>query len=531
MTRRKMTVIRFEEIQRLIEVGKSDRFISKALGCRRSKVSRIRNGVDQVQDILKPNPSTIPLWIQQVDWETVLTEIGSGHEIKKIWEEKAQNLTTYANFCKQLHKRYPQLMKASVTLRDFSPGDRCEVDYAGDRVEWLELKTGEVFEAHIFLGILGFSQLIFAWASEDEKSSNWLSAHRKMYEAFGGVPHVTVCDCLKQGVIRGHRYDPDINPGYAEIAAHYGTAVVPARPKHPKDKSLVEGSVKIVMRLFKFVYRRHTFTSLAEINYAILHIVDRVNRKPHSRFKTSRLERWAKLEKHLLKALPTVAFEALEWKVARVHPDCTVSLESAYYSVPYAHIGKKVRIKLTTTQVEIFVDLDRVAIHSKDYTRHGSRHIISNHLPANSVAYREATPQNILSQARFISEALRSVIEELFEKDTLGNLRRAQGLIRRAHVEIQESGREAAEPWIHEAIEQMRRFSNFRVRYFESTLHQIKSRSKNLVLQAKADREIHRRPGNPMLRRTEVTGEALQREMDETLSPTERVITNGYSSS
>src|SRR3954452_10382800 len=138
MARRKMTVERFEEIQRLIQVGKSDRFISKALGCRRSKVSRIRNGVDQVQDVLKPNPSTIPLWIQQVDWETVLTEIGSGHEIKKIWDEKAQSLTTYANFCKQLHKRYPQLMKASVTLRDFAPGERCEVDYAGDRIEWME---------------------------------------------------------------------------------------------------------------------------------------------------------------------------------------------------------------------------------------------------------------------------------------------------------------------------------------------------------------------------------------------------------
>ncbi len=521
MARRIMTVKRFEEIQRLIAAGKSDRFISRALGCRRSKVSRIRNGRDQLRDVGRAQTTTSPLWVEQVDWETVLADIGAGHEIKKIWEEKSKELTTYANFCKKLHKRYPSLMKASVTLREFSPGDRCEVDYAGDRIEWMDYRTGEVFEAHVFLGILSFSQLIFAWASEDEKSPNWLSAHRRMYEAFGGVPHVTVCDCLKTGVIKTHRYDPDLNPGYAEIASHYQTAVVPARPAHPKDKPFVEGSVKIVMRAFRFMYRRHTFTSITEINHALARVVDLINRKPHSRFKTSRLERWAAQEKHALKALPTVAFEAVEWKLARVHPDCTVSLESAYYSVPHSHRGKKIRIKLTSTHVEVFVDLERVALHPRDFTRKGNRHIINEHLPANSQAYREATPQNLLSQARFISEGLRGVVEELFAKDTLGNLRRAQGLIRRAHVEIQDSGRESAEVWIAEAIAQMRRFGNYRVRYFEATLHQMKLKSKN-GSRTKADREIQRLPGNPMLRYQAVAEEALQRDFNELLPHKER---------
>jgi hypothetical protein len=513
-----MTVKRFEEIDRLIVAGKSDRFIARALGCRRSKVSRIRKGIDQRQDVGQGAPTTPPLWVEQVDWETVLFEIGQGYEIKKIWEEKSQSLTTYPNFCKQLHKRYPQLMKASVTLREFSPGDSCEVDYAGDRVEWMDPRSGEVFEAHIFVGILAFSQLIFAWASADEKSANWLGAHRRMYEAFGGVPHVTVCDCLKTGVSKTHRYDPDLNPGYSEIAAHYSTAIVPARPSRPKDKSLVEGAVGIVMRAFFFMYRKHTFTSIAEINYALAHVVDRINRKPHSRFKISRLERWATQEKHALKPLPNVAFEAVEWKLARVHPDCTISLESAYYSVPHLHRGKQVRIKLTSTHVEIFVHLERVALHSRDFTRKGNRHIINDHLPENAKAYREMTPQNLLSQARFITESLRSVIEELFSKDTLGNLRRAQGLIRRAHVEVRDSGREAAEPRIIEAIDQMRRFQNFRVRYFEATLTQLKQKSK-ISEKSKADREIQRLPGNPMLRYTQlqVAEEAEQRDLQELL--------------
>lgn len=517
MARRIMTVKRFEEIQRLIEAGKSDRFISRAVGCRRSKISRIRQGLDKVQDVGKSALIATPLWVEQVDWKTVLSEIGRGFEIKKIWEEKAAPLTTYPNFCKQLHKRHPHLMKASVTLREFAPGDRCEVDYAGDRIDWMNIKTGEISEAHIFLGILGYSQLIFAWASEDEKSANWLASHRRMYEAFGGVPHVTVCDCLKQGVIKTHRYDPDINPGYAEIAAHYETAVVPARPRRPKDKALVEGAVKIVMRAFLFIYRRHTFTSLAEVNYALAHVVDRINRKPHSRFKISRLARWAEEEKHALKPLPTVAFEAVKWMTAKIHPDSTVSLESAYYSVPYLHRGKKVRIKLTSAHVEVYVDLERVAIHKRDFNRKGNRHIISEHLPANSAAYREATPQNLLSQARFVSETLRAVIEELFELDTLGNLRRAQGLIRRAHTEIQTTGREQAELHIDQAVEQMRRFNNYRVRYFEATLTQFRQKAKSGTPIIKVDREIQRLPGNPMLRYTKVAEECEQTVMENIL--------------
>ena len=368
------------------------------------------------------------------------------------------------------------------SMSEFVPGDRCEVDYADDKVEWLEPKTGQIHQAPIFIGVLGFSRLIFAWASENENSDNWQQSHRKMFDAFGGVPHVTVCDILRHGVTKTHRHGPDINPGYAEIASHYMTAVVPFRPDHPKDKALVDGTTRIVMRAFQFMYRRHTFTSVTEINYALAHVVDRINRKTHPGIKTSRLERWVTQEKPVLKALPTVAFEAVEWKLVRVHPDCTVSLESAYYSVPHQHQGKKVRIKLSATHVEIFVDHESVAHHKRDFVRHGIRHIIPEHLPENAKAYREETPQNLLLQARFVTGSLRGVIEELFARDTLGNLRRAQGLIRRGSGEIRDYGRENAEPRIRETIEQMRRFNNFGVRYFEATLRQLRQKSKSPVL-------------------------------------------------
>ena len=120
-------------------------------------------------------------------------------------------------------------------------------------------QRGEIHEAQVFIAILCYSQLIFAHASENQKKENWLVAHRKFFERLGGVPQVVVPDNLKAAVTRAHLYDPDLNPDYTELAKYYGVSVVPARVRHPKDKALVEGAVKLVMRLFKWTYRRHTF--------------------------------------------------------------------------------------------------------------------------------------------------------------------------------------------------------------------------------------------------------------------------------
>lgn len=498
MARKALSVARFEDIKRLIGLGHTDRAIARALKCRRLKVAQIRKGAIKLEHVAHQKvPPEGPLWTQLLDWEWIQRELKEGHELKKIWEEKVSKITTYSNFWKQLNKKFPLFIQKTVTLRTFRPGEHCEVDYAGSRVEWIDSK-GEIREAHIFIGILCFSQMIFAYASENEKSVHWLNSHRKMYEAWGGVPSVTVCDCLKQGVIKAHRYDPDINPSYSEFAAHYKTAIVPARPKHPKDKALVEGAVKLVTRAFRWIYRRKTFTSLEEINRALLQVIHRINDKTHTRFQESRLERFSRLEKSLLKALPTSPYEDIQWVEPRVHPDCTVGVDSNFYSVPHIYRGRQVRVKLTTNQVEIFWDLERIALHPRKRGHKGHRELIQGHFPPNSQAFMEVTPQNILSQARFIHESMRRLIQILFEADTLGNLRRAQGLVRRAQLEIRDSGRSKAELLIGGAVEQMIRFEKFRVAYFDETLKRLKKQNQNLP---QVNREIDRLPGNPMLRR------------------------------
>ena len=353
------TMAQVSDIERLIAKGLSDRAIARSLKCRRSLAASVRGGKvgkDQILlGMLKPEmPVSIRPWVQGVNWESVERDIRDGHQIKRIWEEAAGSCTSHSNFFKYVKDRFGPLMEATVTLREFKPGEHCEVDYAGDKIPWADIKTGEIMYAHVFIGILCFSQKIFAHASENEKKVNWLGSHRKMFEFYRGTPRVVVPDQLKNGVVKGHLYDPDLNPDYVEMASHYGVAVVPARAGKPKDKALVEGAVGIVMRYFRFVYRRRTFTSLAEVNQALAEAVNKINAKIHTRFKTSREERFTKLEKSTLAPLPLEPYSISDWKNAKIHPDCTVAADQNFYSAPHIHRGREVRVKISVTKIEIF---------------------------------------------------------------------------------------------------------------------------------------------------------------------------------
>jgi transposase len=493
------SVAQLTEIQRLIQAGQTNRQIARSLRCRRTLVAQVRAG-QLTHDVLSRGKTTEarlpPGWALHVDWASVEKDIRDGHQLKRIWEEVAADRTSHSNFFKYVKLRFARLLTATVTLREFRAGEYCEVDYAGDTIEWLDRRSGEIRRAHVFVGILCFSQKIFAVAHEDEKKPNWLDAHVKMFEAYGGVPGVLVPDCLKNGVVKAHLYDPDLNPAYVELVAHYRTAVVPARVKRPRDKALVENAVGILMRYFRFVYRRRTFTSLSEVNEALAAAVAKINGKPHTRFKISRDERFVSLEKAALRALPAEPYAIGEWKSALHHPDCTVHVDKNFYSAPHAYRGKELRVKVSANLVEIFWELQRIAVHARARGKIGERIIEPTHLPENSRAYRETTPQMVLAQAKFSHPALHALIDELFNQDTLSNLRRAQGLVRKAYAAIQADTRERASPWIEASCAQMTRFGRVRVQLFEQLLAAEKKKSAVF----REDREIQRQPGNPMVR-------------------------------
>lgn len=318
-----------------------------------------------------------------------------------------------------------------------------------------------------------------------------------MFEFYGGVAHVTVPDCLKQGVLKCHLYDPDLNPAYAEVAGHFSTALVPARAGHAKDKAVVEGLVKILMRYVRFRHRRQRFTSLPQINIALKECVERINDRAHSRFGVSRRERFESVEKSALKPLPGVPFDIGEWRQAKLHPDCYIHIDAVYYSAPHIHRGKTLRVKLTKHHIEIFLELERQAIHPRCRRRDGTRTKIDAHFPPASQAYYEATPQKLLSQSRFIHPELNRLVVDLFNADVYGNIRRVQGLIRSATKELQAYGRERASVHLEAAITHMRHFDKVRVPYFQMLLAQArhqKPRSQDPT------REIVRLPEDPLLR-------------------------------
>jgi len=486
-----MSVDPYLEIKRMLAAGVSIRSIAAAKKCSRRTVREIRDG--EFADPSKPKEIVGPVWAEQVDWQEILSDARLGHPIKYMWEDKYQEFVGYKNFLEQFHKRCPEFKQKTVIPRAFKPGDHCEVDYAGEKLGYYSPRR--FVEVPVFVGILCCSQKIFATARPSMKSNDFLDSHREMYEFFGGVPKVTCPDNLKTGVMKAHLYDPDINKSYQEMTRYYGTVVVPTRVARPKDKALVENAVRLVMRYFRWKFRKHKFTSLAEINAALRKVCEIINSKQHTRFKISRQQRFLEIEKDQLQPLPSVSYEIAEWKQVKLHPDSHVSVNSQFYSAPHQYRGEVLSVKITASQIEVFRNLERIAVHRKVISPMGTYTTNTDHLPANGRAYYESVPQNLLSQARFISSDLNALIRDLFNEHTLGHLRRSQGLIREARRCINTHGRDQALPAITQAIVDMKRFNRIRVTHFKDLLKKYCQPS-----QTKVDRRIQRMPGNQNLR-------------------------------
>lgn len=469
-----MTVDRYKEIKRLIDAQVGFNKISQIMKCSKETIRSIRDGKIEMYDVSKRNQLR-PLWVEQIRWEDVLHDLQNGHHLKFIWEEKAAGIITYSGFWKQFTKLYPDHQERFITLRMFSPGTHAEIDYAGDTIEYV-LKDGSIRKANVFIGILCHSQLIFAEATANTQSKYFIQSHVNMYEFFQGVPEVTVSDCLKQGVKKCHLYDPDLNPAYSELARHYGTSIVPARVRHPKDKALTEGAVKIFIRYFKFINRKIIFRSLSEINHAIKICLEKINNRQHTRLKVSRSELWKNNELKTLKPLPVKSFEYYEWKESRVHPDSHIHISSNYYSVPYEFMGKLVKVKISKNTVEVFYESTRIAFHPR-LTHVGEISTNSAHMPENERAYKEATPQNLLSQAKFINKDLHNFIEEKFQESALGNIRKVQGILSFARKEMSAIGHSQASLNISKTVDEMRLWNKFRVEDFKMrVLHHRKNK-------------------------------------------------------
>ncbi len=273
-------------------------------------------------------------------------------------------------------------------------GEKAFVDYAGMTLDWIDIKSGEIFTAQIFVGCLGASQLIYTEATKTQQLPDWIDSHIHMFEYFGGVPDIVVPDNLKAGVTKAHRYDPDINANYQHFAEHYGVAIVPARAASPKDKSKVESSVYIVECQILAPLRNMTFTSLMEINTEIKKRLSTVNSQLFQKMKTSRIALFEQLDKPALTPLPPTRYQYATWKKATINIDYHFQFEDCYYSVPHQYIGKKVEIRATNKSIECFHDNQRISTHMRSYKKF-SFATIAEHMPKNHQEYAKFSPERL----------------------------------------------------------------------------------------------------------------------------------------
>jgi len=348
------------------------------------------------------------------DWEWVHKEVRrKGVTLGLLWREYRETHADgicYSQFCYH-YQQYAKTI-APVMRQMHKGGEKCFVDYAGMTVPWLDVTTGEVHYAQIFVGALGASQYVYAEATKSQKIPDWTASHVRMLENFEGVPEIIIPDNLKSGVQKAHRYDPNINPNYQCLSEHYGFAIVPARSVKPRDKAKVESAVGCVERQILAPLRHHTFTSIAEINLAIKERLTTFNQQSMQKMKVSRRELYESLDKPVLKALPLERYQQSEWKSAKVHIDYHVVFDFHYYSVPYSYIHQPVEIRSTATTLECFYKGKRIALHTRSYVRYGYT-TLTEHMPEAHRVHAEWTPERMRRWANKIGPQTAAFIEQM----------------------------------------------------------------------------------------------------------------------
>jgi transposase len=351
-----------------------------------------------------------------------------------LWREYRDRHTEgleYSQFC-EVYRRWRKTQDAVMRF-SHEPGDKLFVDYAGMTLPLIDRHTGEIRPVQIFVATLGHSSYTFAEATLSQTAPDWLASHVRAFAFFGGLPQAIVPDNLKSGVLRAHRYEPDLNPAYQDLASHYGVAILPARAATPRDKASVESAVQVVERWILAPLRDVEFFSLAQVNAAIAPLLAGLNEAAFQKREDSRRIVFETIERPTLRALPERAYEYAIHKKAKVHVDYHVEIDRRFYSVPHGLIGRTVDVRLTDRTVEIFDHGQRVAAHPKG-TCKGQFSTDPVHRPEGHQAVVELNHGRVLQRAEAIGPATVAVIRAQADrrKHRDETLRSSLGILRLA---------------------------------------------------------------------------------------------------
>jgi transposase len=340
-----------------------------------------------------------------------------GMSLQKLWEEYIKE---YPNGYKstQFHHYYQRYVSRAnpVMVMQHKAGDKMYIDFAGDKLSIVDKDTGEIKEVEVFIAVLGCSQLTYLQAVESQKKEHLIEACENALHYFGGVPAAVVPDNLKSAVTKSSKYEPKINELFADFAQHYGMAVLPARAYKPKDKALVEGMVKIVYNRIYYSIQQNIYPSIGSLNQKLLIQLEELNNAPFKGRDYSRRQQFIEIEQSSLQPLPEHRYECRHQKIATVMKNGHVCLttDKHYYSVPYAYIGKKVKILYSSLKLDIYYKYECIATHPRNQRKYQYT-TLNEHLASSHRYITEWSPEHFINQALEIDKQVADYICKVLE--------------------------------------------------------------------------------------------------------------------
>jgi len=341
---------------------------------------------------------------QMAYWIAELRRVGVTKKL--LWEEYREAHEQgfgYSQFCERMNR---EIGRRDLTIKMVhTPGEKMQVDFAGKAMSWVDASSGEVHKCQILIATMPHTQYSFAIALPSQKVADFIHGLNQALLFLGRLPNVILSDNLKSFVTRADKYEPDFNELCVQLAAYYQIDIEATRVRKPKDKASVENLVSTIYTRIYAPLRNEIFHSLSELNEAIEKQLKDHNQRPYQQKPGCRFSEFQAYEYPVMKDLPADLFEIKKSTQSKVRRDYHVYIgeEKNYYSVPFQYVGRQSTIVYTSTSVEVFIDHQRVATHTRLLYRNAYRHQTNaDHMPKSHLEWKKARGFNA---AYFVSQA------------------------------------------------------------------------------------------------------------------------------
>jgi len=442
MANKVKSMLQIRRILQLLEEGRSKRFISREMGISRNTVDYYQQRVKvsgltltqllllrdgELAEFIYNSRATQATNSRQAGFDSQLSYFlkelpKAGVTRQLLWQEYIISNPQgygYTQFCDRLK----QGIRLSTVVMHFEhfPGDRMEVDFAGKKLFYIDPIGKIKTECPVLICVLPFSGLTYVEALSNATQENVYNSLSRAFRYFGGVSQSVLSDNMRQYVVKSNRYEPAFNELAEQWSVHYNTTLTATRVVKPRDKATVEKHVHIsYLRVFAPL-RNTEFKSLNALNTGIMDCLEKHNNTPMQHTKVSRWERFLTQEKHTLKPLPENDFIVRYRVKAKVQRNYHVILgeDMHQYSVPYIHVGKEVQVVYDHHEVEVFLDMQRIALHARTTRRNGYT-TKEEHMPEKHLRYNETKGWDadyFLDQGIKVGINTQSVIARLLSKN------------------------------------------------------------------------------------------------------------------